>query len=273
MHYLGGKFRTAKIIVEFLNQFDKDLVFYEPFVGGFNIRPHFKLHKASDAHEDLILLYQALQSGWEPPSELSEEDYRFLKDCGPSPLRAFAGFGCSHSGKWFGGYARDPKSDRNYALNARNSLLKKFKDAEGVEFSRKSYVEVRPTGSVIYADPPYANTTKYSMKFDHDEFWDWAEKMVTENGNIVVVSEYAGNGGFVCVKEISTKTDMNTKAGKEPRIERLFMHESQIGMLGNGYCEFCDAKLLPQSIYNVCDACTVQMTQLINEPPAHTLKR
>ena len=68
------------------------------------------------------------------------------------PLTAFVGFGCSYSGKWFGGLAKDGNG-RNYALNAYNSLMKKAKTFKDVEFSHKSYLDYTPTDYLVYCDP------------------------------------------------------------------------------------------------------------------------
>ena len=48
-------------------------------------------------------------------------------------------------------------------------------------------VEIRPD-SLIYCDIPYKNTTEYSDgEFDHESFYDWAEKQREP----VIISEYA----------------------------------------------------------------------------------
>lgn len=35
-------------------------------------------------------------------------------------------------------------------------------------------------GNVVYADPPYKNTTKYKENFDHDKFWEWCREESTK---------------------------------------------------------------------------------------------
>ena len=192
----------------------------------------------SDACLPLITLLKAVQSGWEPPTTLSEEDYGWLKAINDpyDPMTAFAGFGCSFAGKWFGGYARCNRGDnyaknsssslrkqfgRNYAMNARNGLLKHKND--GVVFCCADYRALVPQDALIYCDPPYAGTTGYNAvgKFDWEEFWD-TMRVWSLTGNTVFISEYAAPEDFVCVLEIPTNTEIRTKAGREPRIERLF---------------------------------------------------
>lgn len=173
---------------------------------------------ASDAHEDLILLLKAVQNGEELPDYITEEQYNQEKASKiPSALRAFIGFGCSFSGKFFGGYARD-NTGRNYAKNCKNSLLKKKPFLQDVVFEFKDYRSWDVENFLIYCDPPYQGFTEYSIKFDHDIFWEtmraWSQK------NTVVISEYSAPPDFKCVLEIPTKTDMHCASGQ--RIEKLF---------------------------------------------------
>lgn len=67
--YMGGKFRIAKYIAACLSKYiTKDTVYIEPFVGGgwvlSEVRRKHKSTKviASDINEDLINLYQAIQT-------------------------------------------------------------------------------------------------------------------------------------------------------------------------------------------------------------------
>lgn len=221
MRYMGGKARVAKSLAAYLETQREGLPYFEPFVGaGWVLAALTGSRSASDVCPDLIALYQALQTGWEPPAQLSEPEYQALRHAPPSALRAFAGFGCAFAGKWFGGYARS--GDRNYASNARNSLLAKAPKLEGVEFSVSDYRDHLPFGKLIYCDPPYSGTTGYlaAGAFDWTVFWQvmrhWSEH------NRVFVSEYSAPDDFECVWAAETKTDMHTNAGKAPRVERLF---------------------------------------------------
>ena len=235
MHYLGGKFRIAKRIASFLeliakHSFEGDATYIEPFVGGANILTavNFKSRIASDYNASLVHMYRALQLGWVPPDNVSYEEYAWYKKNGEifDPLTAFIGIGCSFSGKWFGGYARS--DGRNYALNAKNSLLKIKKGIEDVRLVAGSYDTFNPKQALIYCDPPYNNTTGYSgvPKFDHCSFYRTVRHWTSSN--VIVVSEYEMPSDFDCVLEIETKTDMRVRGGmKENRTEKLFMHNSQ----------------------------------------------
>lgn len=202
--------------------------FVEPFCGGLWVTHLVAGQRiASDANEALITLYTSLQSGWLPPTAVSEETYlAYKKGLDPKdPMTAFVGFGCSFAGKWFGGYARS--GDRNYALNARNSLLKKMKTCKDVQFVHADYREAllqAPKGSLVYMDPPYAHTTGYggTGSFDSGQFWAVVRKVSEEHE--VYVSEYSAPPDFECVTKFVTKTDLRAGGIKEARVERLFRY-------------------------------------------------
>lgn len=225
MHYLGGKFRIRKQIAEYLRSVRKpDQLYVEPFVGAAWVLQEMDgLRQASDVCEDLILLYRALQEGWDPPTTISEEEYKTLRHAPPSALRGFVGFGCSFSGKWFGGYARDKRGD-DYCGNARNSLIKQRPLLNGVSFSCAPYQTLNPHGALIYCDPPYNGTTTYAgaPTFSAKDFWgrmrDWS---IT---NTVLISEYTAPDDFEAVLHIPTKTEIRTKDGRANRVEKLFRY-------------------------------------------------
>jgi DNA adenine methylase len=223
MQYVGGKFRVASKLATYLESVRNGRLFVEPFCGGCNITAAMMGPRiASDLCEDVICLWQAVADGWIPPTSISEAEYQAAKNMTASPLRGFIGFGCSFGGKFFGGYARS--GARNYALNAHNAVMKKAKHLRGVSFVHGPYSSLSPQDSLVYCDPPYANTTQgySSSSFDSILFWNtmriWATK-----GNTVLVSEYKAPEFAREVWRIETKTDMHCKTGKEPRIEKLFM--------------------------------------------------
>jgi DNA adenine methylase len=228
MRYLGGKSRIAKQLCSYINdQLKPDQPYVEPFCGACWIISNIsnnRIRIANDVHKDLMLLWQDLQKGWIPPEIIDEELYNSLKTAESSALRGFVGFGASFGAKWFGGYARDRSSDRNYSREAKYSLLKKLKKMSDVLFINNSYENIQyPAQSLIYCDPPYENTTKYSTHdFDYIQFWEWV-RVMTKMGHVVLVSEYSAPQDFTCVLEIKTKTDMGGIDKKKiDRIERLF---------------------------------------------------
>lgn len=231
MHYLGGKQRIVKPLAKVLQPFvDQREAYVEPFVGGASVIAAIKapVRIASDANRALITMWASACRGWVPPSEVSETTYAHYKaNPDPSdPMVAFCAVGCSFSGKWFGGFARD-KTGRNYAAEAARSIAKKAATLTDVLWQAGDYRDVpTPPGSVIYCDPPYEGTTGYSGvkgEFDHAAFWQWCREE-SRARHLVFVSEYAAPPDFLCLWSIETKTDLRTRGGKEPRIEKLFMY-------------------------------------------------
>jgi DNA adenine methylase len=220
VRYLGGKFRIRKQIIAYLESVRKGKDYIEPFCGANWIVSGMTGNRtASDLSEDLILLWQALQQGWIPPTAISEQEYNDLKNAPASALRGFVGYGLSFSGKWFGGYARNSHL-RDYCANARGSLLKILDSIKDCSFVHCDYSFYDSTveNCLIYCDPPYAGTTKYRFDFDHSKFWNWVRE--TSKRNTVVVSEYSAPEDIPLALEISTKTDL--RGANQDRIERVY---------------------------------------------------
>lgn len=226
MQYFGGKQRISKQIVEVLNEYRKgNQPLVEPFVGGCNIISKMSGERyCYDINEYLIEMYKAVQNGWTPPAIITEEEYDYIRNNKDKdkPLTGFVGIGCSYSGKWFGGYARN-KTGRNYCLNAHNSILKQLNEIRDIKFDCKDYKELEFDGCLIYCDPPYKDTTKYPIigEFNTEDFWNVMRNW--SKNNTVIISEYEAPYDFECIKEIHTKTDIRNSDGKrENRVERLF---------------------------------------------------
>jgi len=225
MVYLGGKSRIAKKIAKIIldRTTDRD-VYLEPFVGGASVfvemAPHFARSIASDLHPDLIAMWQAVSRGWEPPY-ITKERYYELKAGPVCAERGFAGFACSYSGKWWGGYAKPNSKGCDYAQIARNVIAKHVAPFSHASVACASYDYWTPAiddKTVVYADPPYADTTGYAC--DAPNVWPtfdlWAKQ-----GAKVFVSEYKAPADWSCIAEFPVK--LKTEGGSgETRIERLF---------------------------------------------------
>jgi DNA adenine methylase len=230
MKYVGSKAKYAKEILPIILK-DRELNQYyiEPFVGGFNtIDKVGGLRIANDSNFYLIELFKAIQKGWTPPDFVSEDEYnniRLNKDKFSPYLVAFVGFGCSYSGKWFGGYARGNSNKgvpRNYCLESKKNILKQKEGLEGIVIENKNYLDLEiPANSIIYCDPPYLNTVKYKDSINYDEFWNWIRELF-KKGHKVYISEYSAPEDFSCLweKEVYNTLDKNTGAKKG--IEKLF---------------------------------------------------
>lgn len=189
----------------------------------------------NDKHKYLIDLLVGVQNGYELPEFISEEQYKYIRKHKDedSILTGFVGFGCSFGGKWFGGYARN-KTNTNYALQSKKSLLKDMSTLQAAHFTCQDYREVNlPGGCVIYADPPYNNTTGYGNdKFDSSEFWEYAREASKEH--LMFISEQMAPDDFVAIWECPlTRTLDRNKQNQFKVTEKLFIHKDWFKKLNN----------------------------------------
>ncbi len=236
MKFMGSKNRHAKDLVPIILKDRKPNQWYvEPFVGGFNMIDKVKGNRiGNDSHYYLIELFKAIQNGWIPPNEVSEATWvevRDNKEKYPPYLVGFIGFGCSYSGKWFGGYARGSSNDglpRNYADESKRNLLKQAPKLKDILIINGSYQDLEiPSNSLVYCDPPYANTTKYKNDFDNKRFWVWVRDL-NRAGHQVFVSEYNAPADFVCVWEKKVNNTLVQDTGSKQGVERLFRMQPTI---------------------------------------------
>jgi len=175
-------------------------------------------------------MWQALQYGWEPPGDITQEQYYQIKAMqSPNPLKAFAGFGCSFAGKYFGGYARGHGADAKTAKSQLNKrLYAKVAGSQGLKdciFNCIDYEQAIKLydPDVVYCDPPYKGTTKFYglPDFDYARFWD---VMFEESLNrTILISEYEAPGLFEEVISIPTKTEIRSADGERlTRVEKVF---------------------------------------------------
>lgn len=247
---MGGKSRIARQIAEFINEIPRRKVqncqapgpnnhdygggggeadcFVSLFCGSCAVESKvqgFSRKILNDRHKYLIAMLQGVQNGYNLPESITPEEYRYIrdhKDEDPA-LAGFVGFGCSFGGKWFGGYARNA-SGTNYALQSKRSLLKDMATLQDAHFVCEDYRRVCiPPGAVIYADPPYNNTTGYSgERFDSSEFWR-AMRLLADTGHTVFVSEQEAPPGIECIWEKPfTRTLDRNKGNQFTVTEKLF---------------------------------------------------
>lgn len=172
-------------------------------------------------------MLRGVQSGYSLPESVTEDEYRAVrdnKDADPI-LAGFVGFGCSFGGKWFGGYARN-KIGTNYAAQSKKSLLRDMATLSGAEFLCHDYRGVPiPRNAVVYADPPYNNTTGYSVgKFDTDEFWK-CMRLIAQTGHTVFISEQTAPDDFVAIWEKPFTRTLDRDKNNQFRVsEKLFTY-------------------------------------------------
>lgn len=235
MQFQGGKSFIGLKIGAVLNSLRKpNQVYFEPCMGGCSILQHITdgPNEASDLCPELVALFQAVQAGWDPPTTITESDYQAIQHGFASDeLRAFAGFGCSYGGKWWGGYAR---GHGDYAKHARNSLLLKFQKIHPkTTFHHRSLYDVNPCGGLMYFDPPYKSTERYRAveKFDHERFWEHVREL--SKTNTVIVSEFEAPEDFETIWSMDHATRIRDGSNKPKRtVEKLFKLQQDFSIGG-----------------------------------------
>lgn len=236
MQYMGGKHRQAKDIRKIIAELRGDRTRYvEPFMGGGSVlaavAPDFDHAVGADASESLIELWKAVVSDeWHPPVHMTKEVYDAMKRYGSAcPLKGWAGYGASYRGKWFGGYngtvaTRDYMAENARGLERKAVILRKHPDLTITHGDYTSHTVNADT--VVYCDPPYADTTGYQVvdDFDHGWFWEIAQHW-TEMGALVLVHEYTAPEFWV---PVHTKARVETMHHGGPssgaRSESLFVY-------------------------------------------------
>lgn len=236
MRYFGGKHRLAKRIATILEAHrSPGQRFVDVFCGGLSITASMGDHGprvANDGCAPLIRLYNAWREGWRPPAEVSEELWRELKSKQDpnDPLTAFAGFGCSFGGKWFGGYTGRYGKKRNgyqqaYQKCAENLLSAKVASSVDVYFTCLDFRDLQvEVGDLVYCDAPYKGTGQYAYfrrPFDFASYTEtlqfWAKTCS------VFVSEYeALVPTWELVAEFKPRKALAGTSSAPLRMERLF---------------------------------------------------
>lgn len=227
--YLGSKATIAWKIAQTLERYQRDRIFWEPFCGALNVTTELSVNgpgSASDISLPLISLYHAMLEGWEPPTNLTRQDYcRFLQLPDTDPRKAFAGFFCSFATKWAAGFSNEFDGRfKARAISLRNALV--ILEARDVKIEHRSFFDTEPhpdDNLVIYCDPPYEGTTNpYGTgPFDHETFWAVCRRWAI-CGVPIFVSEYSAPDYAELVWEV--KKNVSAQGGEEvgARTERLY---------------------------------------------------
>lgn len=234
MRYVGSKRRIAKeilpIITKGIEQYD---YYIEPFVGGANsfcLVDYPKIGQDSNQYaiQALKLIRDNLELLPKNKEELTEEEYKKIKNDPRNILHGYVGFACSFGGKWYGGYPRGFKAD---GITPRDIIEESYKNAvkqsHGLQNSClmvRRFVKECILGihnSIIYCDPPYQGTLGYNTPFNHEEFFHICRKLV-KNNNKIFISEYSAPPDFKCVWSKEQTTTINARTGYKRAIEKLF---------------------------------------------------
>lgn len=242
MIYMGSKSKYAQYIVPILQKVinDKGINLYiEPFVGGANIIDKVKCEKriGYDRSDTLIALLTQARDDFsqiltDGNRELWDKGKRYVKD-GVMPedmtlaeIGAMEFFASFSNGGFPRGYAKNT-AGRNYFKEARANMEKQAPNLKGIEFYQSNYYNLSGfKGTVIYCDPPYANTKHYGYanqeKMDYTRFWNWVREISKDN--YVFVSEQVAPDDFEAIWEMEAKRtcgkDNNFKA-----TEKLFRYK------------------------------------------------
>lgn len=234
MMYLGSKARVAKLFIPIMvaEAVKRGITHWvEPFVGGGNMIdkvPDWFHREGWDVDDHAVSALRAIRDDHETlPKTCDEATYHRIRG-GPfvDGTNSWLRFVCSFGGKFDAGFARSLL--RDHCAEAWRSAQKQGPMMETVMLFCKDYREGELySQALLYCDPPYAKTTKYSSgAFDSAEFFNWCRKKRDE-GHLVFVSEYEAPEDFIVVAEKSVKTtfaSQRTKATHNPT-ERLFMLE------------------------------------------------
>lgn len=256
MQYQGGKSRIANKISEVILEIYGRKISYRKSDSEANIRDASKRERelvslfcgtcsveaklgdffdkitCNDNHEYLIAMLQGVQNGYELPDDITEEQYKYIKEHKEDDkiLAGFAGFGASFGGKWWGGYGRTRMPDgtfRGHAPESKRTLLRDLAHLKNAVFTCKDYRDVEISDSaVVYADPPYAGTTQYGgIKFDTDSFWEYARGI--SKTNLIFISEQTAPDDFMPIWEKPIIRQLNVNHDDHFIVtEKLFIHRS-----------------------------------------------
>lgn len=200
--------------------------------GGANIADKIVCDNiyASDINKYLIaLLKQAQKDISVFPETITLEEYKNVKDNKekyPDWYVGLVGFCATFGSKFFNGYGRDSKRNRDVPNERIRSLIKQSSSLKNIRFTCCDFRNIKPTikNFVIYCDIPYNNSTKYKIgDFPYGEFYDWCRQMA--KNNIVLVSEYNMPDDFECIwqKEIKTLLCIDRAKADSKRVEKLFI--------------------------------------------------
>lgn len=257
MNYQGSKARLARhylpIILKGRNNINLT-TYIEPFAGGLNMLANVPGKRiANDINPFLIAMWIYIQKYTTDklPKHITQNEYykqlRFYQQQRTLPLtqhqqifnneetlHAYAlcgwvGYMASYNGRFYNGYSGNDKK-RNYIAEHIANIHKQIPYIKDVTFTSQHYqnITLPDTPSIVYCDPPYKNTIKYTVYdkyFNHEEFYQWAIHTARQ-GHMVYISEYEmPQKHFVCL----TNKILNTTIGQRHfnKSEKLFIPKIQ----------------------------------------------
>lgn len=233
MKYMGSKARIRKDILPIILKNRKEKQYYiEPFVGGCNMIEAVDGNRiAADNNKYLIAMFKGLQQNLKRPYDISKELYSQAREEYKNGTNivfsdfeiGWIGWMASFNGRFFDGGYSGKTQTRDYISEQIRNTEKQIGKIKDINFYHSDYKElIYPDNSIIYLDPPYMNTKKYSSSknFNYEEFWDWCVKMQLQ-GHEVFISEYNAPDNFEVIWEKEITNSLHTKNTKKS-IEKLF---------------------------------------------------
>ena len=204
--------------------------YLEPFVGGANMITEIDWDKkiGADINAPLINLLIHFRDNDVKFFEVTKEQYYYFKEKFKNGLGdwiiGYVGFFASYLSKFYGSY-----DNRESHLKASfNSLYKQSKKDgfKKIKFICASFEKLSISNSLIYLDPPYQNTSKYTYTklIDYELLWskcyEWSQA-----GNTILLSELEAPDFFDCVfsKDFNYSLGGNTVQ----KIEKLFIFNKE----------------------------------------------
>lgn len=226
MVYVESKRRLAKYLKPIIESYLKEgMKYLEPFVGGANMISEINWDKkiGADINAPLINLLIHFRDNDVKYFNVSKEQYDFWKQKFKNGEKdwvvGYVGFLTTYLSKFFGSYD-DRESKR---LNLFKNLYKQSRsdNFKNIKFINASFEKLKISNSLIYLDPPYQNTTKYTYtnKLDYDllwqKCWEWSQ-----DDNIILLSELEAPEFFTCIFEKPIKYVLGGNVCE--KIEKLF---------------------------------------------------
>ncbi len=239
MRYYGGKgiygHEIANILKSIMIKYNINN-YLEPFCGALGVAKHMKIDLnskkynfyANDIAEDLIMLWTSVKNNKFKDPKMTKKKWITLKESNkPSAEKAFAGYGCSFSGIYFGSYLKGIsdtvfKNLYRYDISHLNFFCNDYKNLEPL---------IKNGGFLIYCDGPYGNTdctpferSNSKIQFDINEFWLIMNRWSKMN-NIIVVSEFSAPEDWNCIWEKKRKNKINVYESNVQTyfVEKLFI--------------------------------------------------
>lgn len=238
--YQGSKRLSAEEISGILKQKMKETGitnYVEPFCGSCSVAlkmvdyPEIKINVNDSSKHIYVLLKDVQDKTFKMPPKIGKQEYDILrKNDDINSNKTFYGVMYGFGGTFLGSYCDvRPHGSKTHYENFYKKLFKHDISKFNITNDDYKYIVLKER-SIIYCDPPYVDTNRYSYfcKFDHEEFLKKVDEWHSQ-GHIVFVSEQkmldSTKYKFIFEKQIKSNICNVAKVNLEkrkPRTEYLF---------------------------------------------------